>query len=112
LVIIGSVTFRVTADPDEWVRYEHKNKRSGFAGHADNNTAIIYINPECAPEVARLTLWHEVMHALCYTAMGAPNWRHLGKEKGDREEAVIAAFESPIVCVLRDNPALVAYLTA
>ena len=111
-VRIGSVTYTVTIDSDTWVRLEHANKRSGFAGHTDHNTAMIYINPESVPEVARLTLWHEVMHALCYTVMGAPDWHHLGKEKSDREEAVVAAFESPIVCVLRDNPELVAYLTA
>lgn len=111
-VRIGSITYRVTIDSDEWVRFEHANKRSGFAGHTDNTTAIIYINPECALEVVRSTLWHEVMHALCYAIMGAPNWRHLGKENGAREEAVVAAFESPIVCVLRDNPDLTAYLMA
>jgi hypothetical protein len=109
---IGAVTYTVTSDPDAWVRYEHANNHSGFAGHTDHATATIYINPDLAPEVARLTLWHEVMHALCYTVMGDPDWHHLGKEKSDREEAVVAAFESPIVCVLRDNPALVAYLTA
>jgi len=111
-VRVGSITYRVTIDLDEWVRFEHANKRSGFVGHTDNAMAIIYINPECAPEVVRSTLWHEVMHALCYTVIGSSDWRHLGKEKSDREEAVVAAFESPIVCVLRDNPQLVAYLTA
>ena len=110
-VVIGSVTYAVTTDSDTWVRFEHANKRSGFLGHTDNATAIIYINPECAPDVARSALWHEVMHAMCYAVMGGLDWHHLGKEKSDREETVVSLFESPIVLVLRDNPGLVAYLT-
>jgi len=111
-VQIGSVAFRVTIDPDEWMRIEHKNQSKGNYGYTGFHEATMYINPESTPDTQRLTLWHEVMHALCEAVMGSPDWRHLGKEKSDREEAVVSAFESPIVCVLRDNPKLVAYLTA
>ena len=48
---------------------------------------------------------------MCETVMGSPDWHGLGKEKSNREEAVVAAFESPTLLVLRDNPELVAYLT-
>ena len=109
---VGSVVYTVTIDPDDWMRYEHKVQIKGDYGHTQNLEATIYVNPEATPDVQRVTLWHEVMHALCYTVMGAPDWHHLGKEKSDREEAVVAAFESPIVCVLRDNPDLIAYLLA
>jgi len=109
---VGSVTFRVTTNPDDWMRIEHKNQGNDAYGYAGYHEATIYINPESTPDTQRLTLWHEVMHAMCEVVMGSPDWHHLGKEKSDREEAVVAAFESPIVCVLRDNPKLVAYLTA
>lgn len=109
---VGSVTFRVTTDPDDWMRIEHKNQRKGDYGFTGYHEATIYINPESTPDTQRLTLWHEVMHAMCEAVMGSPDWHGLGKEKAAREEAVVAAFESPIVCVLRDNPALVAYLTS
>jgi hypothetical protein len=111
-VQIGSVTFRVTLDPDEWVRMEHKNQSKGNYGYTGFHEATMFINPESTPDTQRLTLWHEVMHALCEAVMGSPDWHHLGKEKSDREEAVVAAFESPTLLVLRDNPELVAYLTA
>ena len=111
-VRIGSVTYTVTIDSDEWVRYEHKNQDTGFYGHTNHTTATILIDPESALDVARQTLWHEVIHALCETTMGSPDWRGLGKEKSEREEAVVRAFESPTLLVLRDNPELVAYLTA
>ena len=109
---VGAVTYRVTIDPDDWVRVEHKVQTKGDYGHTLNLEATIYINPESTPDVQRVTLWHEVMHALCTAVMGSPDWRNLGKKKGDREEAVVSAFESPIVLVLRDNPDLIAYLLA
>ena len=111
-VRVGPVTYRVTTDPDDWVRVEHKVQTKGDYGHTLNIEATIYINPEATPDVQRVTLWHEVMHALCTAVMGSPDWRNLGKKKGDREEAVVSAFESPIVLVLRDNPDLIAYLLA
>jgi hypothetical protein len=107
---VGAVTFRVTIDPDDWMRYEHKNQRKGDYGHTQNLEATIYVNPASTPDVARLTLWHEVMHAMCETVMGSPDWHGLGKQNDAREEAVIRRLESPIVLVLRDNPALVEYL--
>jgi hypothetical protein len=111
-VIIGSVVYRVTIDPDDWMRYEHKFQSKGDYGHTLNIGATILINPDSTPDVARLTLWHEIQHALCETCMGSPDWLNLGEEKHDREEAVVRAFESPTLLVLRDNPALVAYLTS
>jgi len=111
-VRIGSVTYTVTSDPDTWVRFEHKNQKTGFYGHTDHETATIYVSPETVSDVQRTTLWHEVIHALCEVTMGSPDWRGLGKEKVDREEAVVRAVESPTLLVLRDNPKLVAYLTA
>jgi len=112
LVRVGSVTYTVTTNPDDWMRYEHKIQSKGDYGHTQNLEATIYLNPASTPDVQRQTLWHEVMHALCETVMGSPSWRGLGEEKSDREEAVVRAFESPIVLVLRDNPGLVAYLVA
>ena len=111
-VRIGSVTYTVTIDPDAWMRYEHENPERGFYGRTNHTRALILIDPESSPDVARQTLWHEVMHCLCETTMGSPDWRGLGKKKDAREEAVVSMLESPIVLVLRDNPGLVAYLTA
>jgi len=109
---VGAVTYTVSLDPDEWVKIEHQTQTNGYYGHTQNTPARIFINPEASPDVVRLTLWHEVMHALCETTMGSPGWDHLGKDKDAREEAVIRKFEHPTLQVLRDNPDLVAYLTA
>lgn len=110
-VKVGTVTYRITRDPDDWLRIEHERQTKGYYGHTSHQTPVIYLNPDAAEDVTRMTLWHEVMHALCEAAMGAPDWRHLGNARDDREEAVIRKFEAPIVDVLANNPELVAYLT-
>jgi len=109
---VGSVVYTVTIDPDDWMRVEHKVQSKGDYGHTQNLGATIYVNPAATPDVQRLTLWHEVMHAMCETVMGSPNWLDLGEGNAEREESVVRTLESPTLLVLRDNPALVAYLTA
>ena len=111
-VLIGSVVYTVTTDPIVWLQYENASRTRGFYGHTDNTAATFYISPDATPDVQRMTLWHEIMHGLCEVTMGSPNWLDLGEEKSDREERVIRMFESPTLLVLRDNPQLVAYLTA
>jgi len=110
-VQIGSVVYGVTTDPTDWLRIENSTQCKGAYGHSEPMQAVIYVSPYTSPDNQRLTLWHEVMHALCETAMGSPNWEHLGEGPTEREERVIRSFESPTLMVLRDNPTLVAYLT-
>ena len=110
-VLIGSVIYDVTVDPIDWLRIENATQHKGYYGHTEPLSATIYVNPDTSLDTQRLTLWHEIMHALCETAMGSPDWLNLGESNGDREERIVRAFESPIICVLRDNPQLVTYLT-
>lgn len=108
---VGTVTYTVSLDPDEWVRAEHAQKMADSFGHTDNGAARILVNPDHPPHVQRQTLWHEVLHALHWTVLGSPDWRGLGKDPDAREESVIKSWEHPTLAVLRDNPGLVAYLT-
>jgi len=110
-VQVGAITYRVSSDPDEWMRYEHDERVSGNYGATHHKSATILLNPESTDDVTRLTLWHEVLHAMSETLMGAPEWRHLGKDRTTREESVVRLLESPTLTILRDNPDLVAYLT-
>lgn len=109
---VGTVTFTVSIDPDEWMRAEHEQRSFGDYGRTDKLKAVIYLNPEQSTDTMRLTLWHEVMHALAEVVMGGSDWHGIGKTRNDREETVIRAWESPTLTVLRDNPELVGYLTA
>jgi len=108
---IGAVVWTVTADPIDWLRIENSTQCRGAYGHTEPMMATIYISPDTSPDNQRLTLWHELMHALCETVMGSPHWSNLGENPTEREERVVRAFESPTLLVLRDNPQLVAYLT-
>src|SRR5690554_5135815 len=92
---VGTVTYRVTNDPDEWMRFEHETTQRDAYGMANHKRAIIALNPESTDDVSRMTLWHEVLHALRETAMGSPDWRHLGKDHDTREESIVRAFEAP-----------------
>lgn len=114
-VRVGTVVYKVTADADDWMRIEHSTKTSGYYGHTQNTEATIYLNAGATPDVQRLTLWHEVLHALAETVMGSPDFRNLPgapDSKSDAEESVVRMFEHSTLAVLRDNPELVAYLTA
>lgn len=114
-IVVGTVPYTVTADADEWMRIEHSTRTNGYYGHTQNREAVIFLNPNTSPEVQRLTLWHEVLHALSESVMGAPDYRNLPgapESKEDAEEATVRMWEHPTLAVLRDNPELVAYLTA
>lgn len=57
----------------------------------------------------RETLMHEIMHAAFHTS----GLTHVIDDMGDdREEKVIAPLAGPILAVLRENPEVLAYLTA
>lgn len=110
-VLIGAVIYEVTADEVDWLRIEDAEQCKGAYGVNEPMQAVIYINPETSPDNQRLTLWHEILHALSETTMGSPTWSNLGEGRTEREERIVRAFESPTLLVLRDNPQLVAYLT-
>lgn len=109
-VKVGALVFEVTDDENDWIRIEHATQMKGNYGYTTRLESRIYLNPSQSPSNLRLTLWHEVLHALHEGVMGRPDWRHLGATNEDREESVISAWEHPTLQVLRDNPDLVAYL--
>ena len=114
-VTIGTVTYRITQDPGEWQTIEHQTQTKGYYGHTQHTEATIYLNPNAAPTVTRLTLWHEIFHCIDETALGDPDWRALNgnpEDKAAAEETVIRMLEHPTLAVLRDNPDLVEYLVA
>lgn len=110
-VIIGTVTYAITIDEEQWIRIEHRLQKTGHYGHAMNLEATIYLNPGLAPSMVRLTLWHEILHALFESVMGSPDWEFLPTStKDDREEAVIRSLEHATLAVIIDNPSVIGYL--
>lgn len=109
---IGTVIFKVTDDPDEWMRKEHEEQNKRMIGRTDTRETTIYICPNLSIEMKRTVLWHEVLHALCAVVMGMPRWssKAMGTTAFDREEFVVSAWEYPTLSVLRDNPSLADFL--
>lgn len=68
-------------------------------GEADHSALTIEIAAEQADAQKRDTLLHEVIHCIEFAL-------HL-----EFEERQVHALASGLLCVLRDNPELVAYLT-
>lgn len=95
-----------------WTVSEQKRKHSVDQGHYGFTTEkdlSIVIDQECPESIKRVTLFHELLHAVRATFGGshAP-----GKSTSyeEWEHYWIGIYEEPVVCMLRDNPSLVAYL--
>ena len=99
-VKVGPLTFDITDDTMSHVLAEHEEKTAGLYGRCDYKKQAIVLDPGMAPGQYRATLLHEVLHAVIHTS-GA---------KFDDDEQIISALEFPLLAVLRDNHALVAYL--
>ena len=82
------------------------NEHYGFTNDKD---ASITIDSEMPDSVKRVTLLHEIMHAIRFTFGGSftPS-KSTGFEEW--EHYFIGLYEEPLTLVLRDNPNLVKYL--
>ena len=118
---VGAWTYTVVTDPDEIAKAAEGNvPDSGTWGaFSDHEALVIGINEANAPDALRMAVLHEVMHC-CLRISGA--WptqyaRLLAKARHDdfgvdMEEYVIAGSAGVLLGVLRDNPDLLAWLTA
>lgn len=98
---IGPLAYDVTDEVEAFHRHGiNPNEHFGYTHH---ETATILIHPSTAPQMRRITLLHEVMHAVAFAA-GAIDTR---KRK---EEAWVVMVSPMLVVTLRANPELVAFL--
>ncbi len=105
---VGTVTYRVSDTPDDW---QHASDAVNKVGETDHMAGVIRLKPGMTGGVLRITLWHEVLHAIMWSVLGGPRWDNLGDDEEAREEFIVARLEHPTLAVLLDNPGLVAYLT-
>lgn len=98
---IGLHEFRVYAD-DSGLVGDHSENR----GSTHNETLTIGLDTRMPESLQRETMLHETLHA-CWdqTALRA-------LDVDEHQELIITALSPLLVGLLRDNPALVEYLTA
>jgi hypothetical protein len=99
---VGPYVYAVFADTAKLQAHE-REKKAGYSGYTDHQLMEIVIDPSDAPCHSRETLWHEVKHAVV----------HLFGEYGKLDDETHIRRTAPMeLAVLRDNPGLVAFLTA
>lgn len=95
-VKVGAIDFKIV----QWSP-EHADGRKCF-GETDVATFEIRVAPHSASRAAlATTLIHEIMHAICTV------WHRPAKAK---EEKTVSLLSYGFAAVMRDNPALVAFL--
>lgn len=103
-VQVGPIRFRVSTDLDE-LRDAEERMNCGLDGVTSPHLGLIQVNPRHVPDYQRSTVVHEVIHAVLKVCAGA-------QLPDEIEEAVCRHLEGGLLGVLRDNPDLVAWLTA
>lgn len=102
---VGALVYTVTTDRQVWLEASVRESNEVY-GFTDHLTASIVLDPKQADSVRRDTLLHEVIHC-CNETSG------LAAELGSEWDERIARRLTPVLlATLRDNPRLVAYLTA
>jgi hypothetical protein len=95
-----------------WEISEQKRKHSVTNDHfgftsPTNNTIVL--DSEQAPSMKRVTLFHELLHAIKIT-FGGSFQPGKGTSFEEFEHYFIGLYEEPVVLMLRDNPELAEYL--
>ena len=116
---VGPLTYRVLWDAEEIRRAGQDVPGDGsVSAYSNHRRAIIALDPSEAPDVLRHSLLHEVLHCVLRLSGVWPDQHardHVHSREPasiDVEEFVVAATAGPLLGVLRDNPDLLAYLTA
>lgn len=120
-VRIGPIVYKIYYDDGaEWTQAQLRAAKQDAGegdphhilyGYTMNSQQWISINPDLPEPQRRLTLTHELFHAM-HTVIGDPLDVMIDKEEGaDIEEYMAAVMAAPMLSMLRDNPELVAYLT-
>ena len=86
----------------------HSSVDETHCGLTFGQTLKIFIGNWTHPHLQRENVLHEVMHAC---SIGGSFDGELSDDL-DAEEWMFSGIDSPLLTTLRDNPALVAYLTA
>jgi hypothetical protein len=99
---VGPYSYVVMQDAAKLQAWE-REKKGAYSGYSDHQALEIVIGPDDALPVRRETLWHEVKHCVV----------NLFGEYGKLDDETYIRRTAPMeLAALRDNPDLMAFLTA
>jgi hypothetical protein len=99
---VGPHDYRILVDETRLRQFERERGQGHYA-YADLRACEIVLDPTLPASQLRESLWHEVKHAVAHVTA----WFDGALD----EEDCIARMSPMELATLRDNPALVAYLT-
>lgn len=104
---VGPTWWSISYDHADMLEIQRVSSEQFLQGCTRPQRAQIVVDAISLPEShIRDTLWHEVVHAVFHV------FHIAAKIDGDDlNENLVARATSPVLQVLRDNPALVRYLT-
>lgn len=106
-VKIGSQIWEIS----EQKRKHNSDIHEGTYGVTTDKYNTIVIDSEMAISIKRVTLFHELLHAIRFTHGGSFKPAK-ATEYVEWEHYWIGLYEEPVVAMLRDNPELVSFLVA
>jgi len=96
---------RVKLGGQSWtLQRVHLDDELGIFGRFKDRQSLIELDADQGIDQERNTVTHELLHAVASTARVF--------DEPDDEERVVSALAPWLLAMLRDNPALVSYLTA
>jgi Zn-dependent peptidase ImmA (M78 family) len=104
-VKVGSQVWEIT----EQKRKHNSEFIDGTYGFTIDKDNVIVLDADMSNSVRRVTLLHEVLHAIRFT-FGGSHRPHKSTSYEDWEHYWIGLVEEPLILVLRDNPDLVSFL--
>lgn len=104
-VKVGSQVWEIT----EQKRKHNSEFIDGTYGFTIDKDNVIVLDADMSNSVRRVTLLHEVLHAIRFT-FGGSHRPHKSTSYEDWEHYWIGLMEEPLILVLRDNPDLVSFL--
>jgi Zn-dependent peptidase ImmA (M78 family) len=104
-VKVGSQIWEIT----EQKRKHNSEFIDGTYGFTIDKDNVIVLDADMSNSVRRVTLLHEVLHAIRFT-FGGSHRPHKSTSYEDWEHYWIGLVEEPLILILRDNPDLVSFL--
>lgn len=98
----------------KWEVIEQKRKHNsafidGTYGYTVDKDNTIVLDIDMAPSAKRVTLLHEILHAIRFT-YGGSYVPPKGTPYTDWEHYFIGLYEEPLLTVLQENPDLITFL--